>query len=66
MRPAGPMWVWDVLLAAGVYAATALPFLFGLAMAMTPHVLAHDGGRPPTFPISLRSPSAPPWRTSTT
>ncbi|HVL13339.1 MAG TPA: hypothetical protein VM529_12300 [Gemmata sp.] len=49
MRLAGRKWPGDLLLAVGVYAVTSLPFLFGLALALTPGVMVHQDGRPPTF-----------------
>jgi hypothetical protein len=49
MRLAHQKWLSDLLLAVAVYAVSAVPFLFGLALAMTPHILEHDRPAPPTF-----------------
>jgi hypothetical protein len=46
MRPAEHKWVTDLLLAAAVYAVSAVPVYLGLVIASTPGVLVHVEGMP--------------------
>ena len=51
MRLAEQKWLTDLLLAAAVYAVSAVPVLMGLTMASTPGILVHEEAIPEFFHV---------------